>query len=69
MARVHVDKSGYQYKKKRSRSKYFGGACDPTVKRPKFSKELQMERIHEIQEELKTIDKCIDIKGSSLIRK
>lgn len=61
MARVQVDESGYQYKKKRSRSKYFGGASEPTVKRPKFSKELRMERINEIQEELKTIDKRIDM--------
>ena len=69
MARVHVDGSGYQYKKKRSRSKYFGGASEPTVKRPKFSKVLRMERINEIQEELKTIDKRIDIKKKLLNQK
>lgn len=61
----YVDESGYQYKNKRSRSKYFGGACEPTVKRPKFSKEVRMESIREIQEELKTIDKRIEIKRTS----
>ena len=51
MARLHVDESGYQYKKKRSRSKYYGTSSEPAVKRPKFSKELRMERIQEIHEE------------------
>ena len=69
MARLYVDEGGYQYKKKRSRSKYYGTSSEPTVKRPKFSKELRMERIQEIHEELKTVDKRIDIKKKLLDQK
>jgi len=69
MARVHVDECGYVYKKKKSRLKDFGAASEPVAKRPKFSKEVRMERILEIQEELKTIDKRIDIKRKLLDQK
>ena len=69
MARLHVDESGYQYKKKRSRSKHFGSTSEPAVRRPKFSKDLRMERIQEIQEELRTVDKRIDIKRKLLDQK
>lgn len=69
MARVHVDESGYQYKKKRSRSNYFGSVSEPTIKRPKFNKELRRERMQEIQEELQTVDKRIHIKKKLLDQK
>ena len=69
MARLHVDESGYHYKKKRSRSKYYGTSSEPTVKRPKFSKELRIQRVQEIKEELRTVDKRIDIKKRLLDQK
>ena len=44
MCRLSIDKSGFQYKK-RSRSKVFGTGNKQTKKRPKFDKDLRMERI------------------------
>ena len=56
MARKMVHESGFQYKKKRSRSKSFGSAIDVMVKRPKVNKEMRTERITQINEELKTLN-------------
>lgn len=68
MARKMVHESGFQYKKKRSRSKSFGSAIDVTVKRPKVNKEMCTARIIQINEELKTLntqlgfkEKCVEI--------
>ena len=71
MCRVHVNESGYQYKKKRSRSKHFGTGSkgEPTSKRPKFDKDMRAERVREINEELKTLNKHLDIKQKRVDQK
>lgn len=60
-ARILVDQSGYQYKKGKSRSKVFGEAEIP-AKRPKLDKNLRVERITQIQEEVGTINQQITFK-------
>lgn len=59
-ARVCVDQSGYQYKKKRSRSKVFGVVHNESdlSKWPKYSKTMRSERYANIQV-LTTLNKHI----------
>ena len=62
MARKLVHDDGYQYKKKRSRSKSFGSVTDFVPKRPKVNKELRTERITHINEEVQMLNTQISFK-------
>ena len=68
LSREEVDKSGYQYKKKQSRSKYFGTGSDESgsTKRPKYDKDMRQERMMSIKDELLDVNKSIDIKEKHL---
>ena len=57
LAREQVHNEGYQYKKKKSRSKAFGSSASqstesPVAKKPRLSQELRSIRIHEVEEDL-----------------
>ena len=57
-ARIMLDESGYQYKKRKSRSKNFGsvsGADEPKLKRPRIDHEVRTKQKQEIEEEILTI--------------
>lgn len=71
MSRQHLDEQGYQCKMKKSRLKYFGqtSETESVAKRPKYNKDMRLERITEIQEELTTVDKRINIKQKLLNQK
>lgn len=62
MTREQVHNEGFQYKKKRSRSKSYGNAANlatdsPVAKRPRIEvQELRSKRIHEIQKDLAELD-------------
>ena len=51
-ARRHLDDQGYQYKEEKLRSKYFGhvSETESVAKRPKYNKDMQLERIGEIHD-------------------
>ena len=70
MCRKYIDEGGYQYKK-RSRSKYFGteSSGEHTSKRPKYDKDMRVERMREIEEELKTLNQHINIKQKRVDQK
>ena len=59
MAREKVHAQGYQYRKKKSRSKLFGSKTEtPQVaKKPRLTQELRDKRITEINEDLAELDK------------
>ena len=64
-ARQAVHDSGYEYAKKRSRSKHFGsesGSEPPVEKRAKMSTEMRHQRIAQISEELKSLNTQISFK-------
>ena len=58
MAREKVHAQGYQYRKKKSRSKLFGSKTEtPQVaKKPRLTQELRDKRITEINEDLAELD-------------
>ena len=72
MSRSCVNDSGYQYRKKKSRSKHFGNSQtteSSRPKRPKLDKFLRATRSNEIKEELNTLNSRIDIKEKLLQQK
>ena len=66
MCREHVDKSGYSYKKKRSRSKYFE---TNRPKRRRYDECMCAERASEIKDELKALNNHIEKKEKRLAQK
>lgn len=61
LAREQVHNEGYQYKKKKSRSKAFGSSASqstesPVAKKPRLSQELRSTRIREVEEDLTELD-------------
>ena len=63
-ARQVLHESGFQYVKKKSRSKQFGSESSdkPAKKRTKISTELRRQRISQIKEELTTISTQLSFK-------
>ena len=61
-ARIAVDQGGYQYKKGKSRSKFYGEQEEgaPT-KRPKLDRALRLERLSQIREEVATISQQLSL--------
>lgn len=61
LEREQVHTEGYQYKKKKSRSKAFGSSASqstesPVAKKPRLSQELRSTRIREVEEDLTELD-------------
>ena len=63
-ARQTLHESGFQYVKKKSRSKQFGSESsdEPVKKRSKISTEVRRQRISQINEELNTINTQLSFK-------
>lgn len=63
LARKMVDSEGYNYAKKRSRSKTFGSEIDKhegkNEKRQKLTEELRHKKISELCEDIETVNKVI----------
>ena len=61
LAREQVHNEGYQYKKKKSRSKTFGSSASQSTessvaKKPRLSQELRSTRIREVEEDFTELD-------------
>ena len=66
LARKRVHQSGYDYKKRKSRSKMFGSSSEPEAKRPKTTKTERLDQLKGVRQQLSDVKDRVKYKRQRL---